>query len=120
MRTVASFTAFLLICLAPRLNAQDLQVIKDPEAAQYVGKNVEVRGLVVAVYTSKKGNTFLNFGAKYPNQTFTGYIPAGSELAGDRWTVTLQGRRWLKINRLCRGLLDNWRRKRTTQDCGQR
>jgi DNA/RNA endonuclease YhcR with UshA esterase domain len=72
--------------------AQDLQVIKDSEAAQYVGKNVEVRGLVVAVYTSKKGNTFLNFGAKYPNQTFTGYIPAGSELAGDRWTATLQGK----------------------------
>jgi DNA/RNA endonuclease YhcR with UshA esterase domain len=72
--------------------AQDLQVIKDSEAFQYVGKNVEVRGLVVAVYTSKKGNTFLNFGAKYPNQTFTGYIPAGSELAGDRWTATLQGK----------------------------
>jgi len=72
--------------------AQDLQVIKDSEAAQYVGKNVEVRGLVVAVYTSKKGNTFLNFGAKYPNQTFTGYIPAGSELAGDRWTATLQAK----------------------------
>jgi hypothetical protein len=76
MRTVVSFTAFLLICLAPRLNAQDLQVIKDSEAAQYVGKNVEVRGLVVAVYTSKKGNTFLNFGAKYhilyrpPNRIF--------------------------------------------------
>jgi len=47
---------------------------------------------VVAVYTSKKGNTFLNFGAKYPNQTFPGYIPAGSELAGDRWTATLQGK----------------------------
>ena len=92
MRTVVSLTAFLLICLAPRLNAQDLQVIKDSEAAQYVGKNVEVRGLVVAVYTSKKGNTFLNFGDKYPNQTFTGYIPAGSELAGDSWTVTLQGK----------------------------
>ena len=72
--------------------AQDLQVIKDSEAIQYVGKNVEVRGLVVAVYTSKKGNTFLNFGVKYPNQTFTGYIPAGSELAGDRWTITLQGK----------------------------
>jgi hypothetical protein len=43
-------------------------------------------------YTSKKGNTFLNFGGKYPNQTFTGYLPAGSELAGDRWTVTLQGK----------------------------
>jgi hypothetical protein len=82
MRTVVSFTAFLLICLALRLNAQDLQVIKDSKAAQYVGKNVEVRGLVVSVYTSKKGNTFLNFGAKYPNQTFIGYIPAGSEPAG--------------------------------------
>jgi DNA/RNA endonuclease YhcR with UshA esterase domain len=92
MRTVASFTALLLICLASRLWAQDLQVIKDSEAAQYVGKNVEVRGLVVAVYTSKKGNTFLNFGAKYPNQTFTGYIPAGSELSDDRSTVTLQGK----------------------------
>jgi hypothetical protein len=92
MRTVVSLTAFLLICLAPCLNAQDLEVIKDSESAQYVGKNVEVRGLVVAVFTSKKGNTFLNFGGKYPNQTFTGYIPAGSEMAGDRWTVTLQGK----------------------------
>jgi hypothetical protein len=42
--------------------------------------------------TPKKGNTFLNFRAKYPNQTFTGYIPAGSELSGDRWTITLQGK----------------------------
>jgi len=92
MRTVALFTAFLVVSLAPYLNAQDLQIVKDSEAAQYVGKNVEVRGLVVAVYTSKKGNTFLNFGGKYPNQTFTGYIPAGSELAGDRWTGTLQGK----------------------------
>jgi hypothetical protein len=92
MRTVVSFTAFLAICFAPYLYAQDLQVIKDSEAAQYVGKTVEVRGLVVAVYTSKKGNTFLNFGAKYPKQTFTGYIPGGSELSGDRWTITLQGK----------------------------
>ena len=92
MRTLVSFAAFLVICLPPYLNAQDLQVIKDSEAAQYVGKNVEVRGLVVAVYTSKKGKTFLNFGGKYPNQTFTGYIPAGSELAGDRWSGTLQGK----------------------------
>jgi hypothetical protein len=56
---------------------QDLPVFKDSEAAQYFGKNVEVRELVVAVFTSKKGNTFLNFGGKYPNQTFIGYIPAG-------------------------------------------
>ena len=92
MKTVISFTALLFICLAPHLNAQDLQVIKDSQAAQYIGKNVEVRGLVIAVYTSENGNIFLNFGAKYPNQTFIGYIPARSELADDRWTVTLQGK----------------------------
>src|SRR5271166_3267203 len=90
MRTVVSFVAFLVICLAPYLNAQDLQVIKDSETAQYVGKNVELRGLVVAVYTSKNGNTFINFGAKCPNQTFVGYIPKGSKLAADQWTVTLR------------------------------
>jgi hypothetical protein len=38
--------------------AQHLQVIKDSEAAQYVGKNVEVRGLVVVVFPNKNGNTF--------------------------------------------------------------
>ena len=91
MRTVLALTVFFFISLVLRVRAQDLPTVQDSEAAQYVGKNVEVRGLVVAVYTSNKGNTFLNFGGKYPNQTFTGYIPAGSELAGDRWTVTLQG-----------------------------
>ena len=89
MRTVLALTVFFFISLVLRVRARDLPTVQDSEAAQYVGKNV--RGLVVAVYTSKKGNTFLNFGGKYPKQTFTGYIPAGSELAGDRWTVTLQG-----------------------------
>jgi hypothetical protein len=89
MRTVLALTVFFFISLVLRVRARDLPTVQDSEAAQYVGKNV--RGLVVAVYTNKKGNTFLNFGGKYPNQTFTGYIPAGSELAGDRWTVTLQG-----------------------------
>ena len=48
--------------------------------------------MVVAVLTSKKGKNFLNFGGNFPNQTFTGYIPPGSEVAGDRWTVSLQGK----------------------------
>jgi hypothetical protein len=30
------------------------------------------------VFTSKSGNTFLNIGAAYPNQTFTGWIPPAS------------------------------------------
>jgi hypothetical protein len=37
---------------------------------------------VVEVFTSNKGNTFIDFGDQYPHQTFTGYIPAGSAPAG--------------------------------------
>jgi hypothetical protein len=33
---------------------------------------------VVAKVFSKSGNTFLNIGATYPNQTFTGWIPPAS------------------------------------------
>ena len=65
MRTVLALTVFFFISLVLRVGAQDLPTVKDSEAAHYVGKNVEVRGLVVAVYTSKKGNTFLNFGGEY-------------------------------------------------------
>jgi hypothetical protein len=34
--------------------------------------------VVAKVFTSKSGNTFLNIGASYPNQTFTGWIPPAS------------------------------------------
>jgi hypothetical protein len=30
------------------------------------------------VFTSKNGSTFLNIGATYPNQSFTGWIPNSS------------------------------------------
>ena len=63
--------------------AQTLTVIPDTEAAQYVGQHATVEGVVVKIFTSKKGNTFLNFGAAYPAQTFTGWVPAGTELASD-------------------------------------
>jgi hypothetical protein len=33
------------------------------------------------VFTSKSGNTFLNIGAAYPNQTFTGWIPPASRIS---------------------------------------
>jgi DNA/RNA endonuclease YhcR with UshA esterase domain len=42
---------------------------------------VTVEGTVVAVFTSTNGNTFLSFGAAYPNQTFGGWILRDSELA---------------------------------------
>jgi hypothetical protein len=43
--------------------------------------------VVAKVFTPDKGNTFLNIGARYPNQTFTGRIPAGiagEQVAADR------------------------------------
>ena len=46
------------------------------EAKNHVGENVSVRGMVEQVSVSKKGHAFLNFGGNYPNQIFTGFVPA--------------------------------------------
>src|SRR5271165_5792983 len=81
----------LLLCLIAT-GAGELLVIKDSEAIHYVGKNVEVRGLVVSVTTSPLGTTFINFGREYPNQTFAGFIEAGSKIATDQWIAMLQGK----------------------------
>jgi hypothetical protein len=42
------------------------------EAKDHIGENASVRGLVEQVSFSKKGNAFLNFGGRYPQQVFTG------------------------------------------------
>ena len=81
----------LLLCLSPA-RADELPVIKDSEAVKYVGKNVEVRGLVVSVTTSPLGTAFINFGREYPNQTFAGFIAAGSKMATDELIAKLQGK----------------------------
>jgi hypothetical protein len=46
------------------------------EAASHIGEYATVEGVVAKVFTNKTGNTFLNVGATYPNQTFTGWIAA--------------------------------------------
>jgi hypothetical protein len=86
------FFAFfgLLLCLIDT-RACELPVIKDSEAVHYVGRNVEVRGFVVSVTTSPLGTAFINFGRDYPNQTFAGFIAAGSKIATDTWIAALQG-----------------------------
>jgi DNA/RNA endonuclease YhcR with UshA esterase domain len=81
----------LLFCVIVT-RADELPVIKDSDAVYYVGKNVEVRGLVVSVTTSPLGTAFINFGREYPNQTFAGYIAAGSKLADNQRIATLQGK----------------------------
>ena len=65
-------------------------VVEDSSAVGHLGETVTVEGMVAAVFTSSKGNTFLNFGAAYPNQTFTGWIPPSSELSGTPLLNTLK------------------------------
>jgi len=89
MRASSAILGLLLCLIATR--AEELPVITDSEAIQYVGKNVEVRGFVVSVTTSPLETTLINFGRDYPNQTFAGFIAAGSKIATDRRIATLQG-----------------------------
>src|SRR5215469_117108 len=73
--------------------AQTSTAISDIDAAQHVGQQATVEGTVAKVFTSKNGNTFLNFGGAYPNQTFTGWIPKELPLATDASLAALEGKR---------------------------
>ena len=90
MRALVAIVGLLLCLSAPA--ADELPVIKDSEAIHYVGKKVEVRGFVVSVTASPLGTTFISFGREYPNQTFAGFIAAGSKMATDQRITTLQGK----------------------------
>ena len=46
-------------------------VVPPEEAAGYVGKTVTVKGKVDGQKSSKVGNTYLNFGGKFPNHVFS-------------------------------------------------
>ena len=89
MRPFFVFLA-LLLCLVP-IEADEQKVIKDSEAIRYVGRYVEVCGLVFSVTTSPFGTTFINFGREYPNQTFAGFVAADSGITADQITK-LQGK----------------------------
>src|SRR5260370_21226470 len=89
MRAFSAILGLLFCLIATRAN--ELPVIKDSEAIHNIGKNVEVRGFVVSVRTSPLGTTLINFGRDYPNQTFAGFIAAGSKIATDQQIAALQG-----------------------------
>lgn len=95
-KTLCRFSLFVVLVvgwLPASLKAQTATVIPDTEAAQHVGQQATVEGTVVKVFTSKNGNTFLNFGAAFPNQTFTGWIPKDSPLAADESVSGLEGKK---------------------------
>jgi hypothetical protein len=75
----------LLLCLTTT-RAEEQRVIKDSEAIRFVGRYIEVCGLVFSVTSSPLGTTFINFGREYPNQTFAGFIPADSGITADQVT----------------------------------
>jgi hypothetical protein len=78
---------FVMAPLASSLLAQTPVVVSDTQAEQHLGQDVTVEGVVTAVTTSRKGNTFINFSRVYPNQTFTvGFLLA------HRWLLTLRYR----------------------------
>jgi RecJ-like exonuclease len=90
---IGLFTVILALLLSiVTAPADKPTVIKDSEAIQYVGKEVEVRGRVVSVTTSPLGTAFINFGGEYPNQKFAGFIAAGSRVATDQRLTTIQGK----------------------------
>jgi hypothetical protein len=84
MRPFCVFLGLLLCLIATQADEQ--KVIKDSEAIRYVGRYVEVCGLVVSVTTSPFGTAFINFGREYPNQTFAGFVPADSGIPADQVT----------------------------------
>jgi hypothetical protein len=64
-----------LLLLATIVCSQAAPILVE-EAKDHIGENASVRGLVEQVSFSKKGHAFLNFGGRYPQQVFTGFIPA--------------------------------------------
>jgi hypothetical protein len=89
MRPFFVFLGLLLCLITTR--AEEQRVIKDSEAIRFVGRYIEVCGLVVSVTSSPLGTIFINFGREYPNQTFAGFIPADSGITADQVT-NLQGK----------------------------
>jgi hypothetical protein len=71
----------LTSCCSTFVEAQTTTVIPANEAAAHIGEYASVKGVVAKVFTSKSGNTFLNIGASYPKQTFTGWIPPASSVS---------------------------------------
>src|SRR5438105_8663994 len=73
----ATITAAFLT-LAICVYGQQPKEYSAAEAGKHVGETATVTDKVANVFESKAGNIFLNFGARYPNQVFTAFIPKDS------------------------------------------
>src|SRR6266403_711782 len=86
---------FIFICVAlfaEVAQAQTTTVVPANLAASHIGEYATVEGVVAKLFTSKSGNTFLNIGASYPNQTFTGWIPRASPVSKSPLLSGIEGK----------------------------
>jgi hypothetical protein len=79
MKTKSVLSLFLLpVVCATLAVAQATSNYSPEEAARHIGETATVIGRVDGFHQSSKGNIFLNMGGKFPNQSFTVFIPAAS------------------------------------------
>jgi hypothetical protein len=94
----ANLLTCLVGCFALTAFGQQKPIYSDVEAGKHAGEEATVTGKVFNVSTSGKGTTFVNFGDRFPKQTFSGIVFARNEGAvGDLKQyegkeVTLSGR----------------------------
>ena len=68
MKTKLSFILFF-VCVYANVHSQT--IITSQEAKNHIGDSVTVRGTVSEIFTSEKGNVFISFDNKYPEETFS-------------------------------------------------
>jgi hypothetical protein len=75
-RRHVSLAGILFAMAALGATAQEKQLPKysDAASAEHAGEEAIVTGRVVAVAKSKGGTTYLNFGDRFPRQTFSGVV----------------------------------------------
>ncbi|MDD5362116.1 MAG: OB-fold nucleic acid binding domain-containing protein [Ignavibacteria bacterium] len=63
-----------LFALLVSVSAYSQEQVSSKDAKDNIGKTIQVKGKVAAIFVSQKGNTFINFDEKSPNNTFTAAI----------------------------------------------
>jgi hypothetical protein len=81
--TLTSLCVLTTLFLSSALRAQTASIVTDAQASRHVSQNVIVEGIVTAVSTSKKGNTFINLAVL----TQSKHLRGGFQLA-HRWQMT--------------------------------
>jgi hypothetical protein len=80
---------FLSICSGVRGKPQEIGV---KQVGQPIGEEVIVRGTVTQV-ARDNDEVFICFDGRYPNQTFKGFIAAGSPIGRDKTLNSLAGKK---------------------------